>query len=102
MKYIFNNFILSANFVKVSTLNKVLLGLIMYALVSCQNNEQLKLTSDERFRVDTTVSSQFVQISTDLEKWCKDSTPILRERFIDSLVIVREQEVLKQIPVQSF
>jgi hypothetical protein len=90
------------NFVKISSFIKVVLCLLMYALASCENKEPLKLTSDERFRVDTSVSTQFSKISTDLEKWCKDSTPILRQRFVDSLVIVREQEVLKQIPVQSF
>ncbi len=94
--------ILTHNFVKVLNFNKVVLLLILYAFTSCKNNEPLKLTSDERFRVDTSVSTQFVKISADIDKWCKDSTPILRQKFIDSLVIVREQEVLKQIPVQSF
>jgi hypothetical protein len=38
-----------------------------------------------------------------LDSLCKDSTPIWRQRAVDSLLYLREQEILRQtqsIPVQ--
>jgi hypothetical protein len=68
----------------------------IYLLSSCDTEGGVKLTSDDRYRVDTLVSRQTSDISSELDKWCKDSTPIYRQHFVDSLVIVREQEILKQ------
>ena len=38
-------------------------------------------------------------MAAEIDKLCKDSTPIFRQHFIDSLLIVREQEILKQTSV---
>lgn len=63
---------------------------------NCNTEGVVKLTSDDRFRIDTLSNRQNNILNPELDKWCKDSTPIYRQHFVDSLVIVREQEILKQ------
>jgi hypothetical protein len=68
---------------------------VIYLFSSC-HTEGVKLTPDDRFRIDTLSSSKTSAMASDLDKWCKDSTPVYRQHFVDSLVLVREQEILKQ------
>jgi hypothetical protein len=62
----------------------------------CQNSE-LILTKDERTIIDTTSSSQISKLSKDFDTWCKDSTPVIRQKFIDSLLTVRQIEINKRL-----
>jgi hypothetical protein len=63
---------------------------------SCHTEGGVKLTADDRYRIDTLSNRQVTFLTSDLDKWCKDSTPIFRQHFVDSLVLVREQDILKQ------
>lgn len=75
----------------------LLFALTLLLFSSCSTEGVVKLTSDDRFRIDTLSSRQTSELASQMDKWCKDSTPIYRQHFVDSLVIVREQEILKQI-----
>ncbi len=76
--------------------NIFLLALSFLLFPSCHTEGVVKLTSDDRFRIDTLSSRQTMVLASEMDKWCKDSTPFYQQRFVDSLVIVREQEILKQ------
>ena len=76
--------------------NIFLLALSFLLFSHCHTEGVVKLTSDDRFRIDTLSSRQTAELASEMDKWCKDSTPFYRQRFVDSLVIVREQEILKQ------
>jgi hypothetical protein len=71
-------------------------ALSVWVFLGCNTEGGVKLTPDDRYRIDTLTSRKTSELSASLEAWCKDSTPIFRQHFIDSLVIVREQEILKQ------
>ena len=68
--------------------------------VSSCDTEGVKLSRDDRYRIDTLTSRQTIELSANLDKICKDSSPIYKQHFIDSLLVVREQEILKQTPPQ--
>lgn len=74
------------------------LGVCFLSFSSC-DTEGVKLSRDDRFRIDTTTNRKTVEMAAEIDKLCKDSTPIFRQHFIDSLLIVREQEILKQTSV---
>jgi hypothetical protein len=46
--------------------------------------------------IDTLSSRKISQLSVEMDKWCRDSAPIIKQKMIDSLMLVREQEILKQ------
>jgi hypothetical protein len=71
-------------------------SLSVWMFSSCNTEGGVKLTPDDRYRIDTLTSRQMAALSTELDTWCKDSTPVFKQHFVDSLVIVREQEILKQ------
>jgi hypothetical protein len=58
--------------------------------------EAVKLTRDDRDAIDTIVQRNIIQITPELDKYCRDSAPILRKFYMDSLLIVRQQEILQQ------
>jgi hypothetical protein len=63
--------------------------------------DAVKLTRDDREMIDTLSQKEIVRITPELERYCRDSSPILRKHYVDSLLIVREQEILqKTVPVQ--
>ena len=63
--------------------------------------EAVKLTRDDRERIDTLSQKEIVRITPELDRYCRDSASILRQHYIDSLLIVREQEILqKTVPIQ--
>jgi hypothetical protein len=63
--------------------------------------EAVKLTRADRDMIDTLVQKQVTQITPELDRYCRDSSPILRKKYVDSLLLVRQQEILQQsIPVR--
>ncbi len=64
---------------------------------ACDTEGGVSLSADERFRIDTTSNQQIRLISLKMDTFCRDSTPVFRQRFVDSLMVVREQEILKQM-----
>jgi hypothetical protein len=63
--------------------------------------EAVKLTRADRDAIDTLVQKQVVQITPELDRYCRDSSPILRKKYVDSLLLVRQQEILQQsVPVR--
>ena len=85
---------------KISFFTACFLGFFFSILpfTSC-NTEGVKLSRDDRYRIDTLTSRQTNELSSALDKICRDSTPMFRQHFVDSLLIVREQEILKQTPI---
>ncbi len=78
----------------------VLLAFALFLPTACKQ-EAVKLTRDDRERIDTLSQKEIVRITPELDGYCRDSAPILRKRYVDSLLIVREQEILqKMVPVQ--
>ncbi len=64
-------------------------------------DEAVKLNRDDRDRIDTLAQKEIVRITPELDRYCRDSAAILRKHYVDSLLIVREQEILqKSVPVQ--
>jgi hypothetical protein len=63
--------------------------------------EAVKLNRDDREMIDTLAQKEIVRITPELDRYCRDSAAILRKHYVDSLLIVREQEILqKSVPVQ--
>ena len=77
--------------------------LVVTALIACNTEGVIKLNTDDRTMIDTLSSRKISQLSVEMDKWCRDSAPLLKQKMIDSLMLVREQEILKQtqlLPVQ--
>ena len=64
--------------------------------VELKNTEGVKLNADDRVAIDTISGNAIKSLTPELEKQCKDSADVLRKRLVDSLVIVREQEIMMQ------
>ena len=63
--------------------------------------EGIKLTRADRDAIDTIVQKNIVQITPELDRYCRDSAPILRKYYVDSLLLVRQREIQQQaVPVQ--
>ncbi len=78
----------------------VLLAIALSLPTACKQ-EAVKLTRDDREMIDTLSQKEIVRITPELDRYCRDSAPILRKHYADSLFIVREQEILqKMVPVQ--
>ena len=76
------------------------LGVLAILPSSCKE-EGVKLTRADRDGIDTIVQKKIVQITPELDGYCRDSAPILRKYYMDSLLIVRQQEIQQQsVPVQ--
>jgi hypothetical protein len=76
--------------------------LVVIALTAC-NTGGVKLNTDDRNMIDTLSLRKISLLSVEMDKWCIDSAPILKQKMIDSLMLVREQEILRQsqsLPVQ--
>jgi predicted small lipoprotein YifL len=77
--------------------------LLISALTACNTEGPIKLNTDDRNMIDTLSSRKISLLSLEMDQWCRDSAPILKQRIIDSLMFVREQEILKQtqpLPMQ--
>jgi hypothetical protein len=74
---------------------------IFAALPTACQEEGVKLTRADRDGIDTVVQKQIVQITPELDRYCRDSAAFLRKYYIDSLLIVRQQEIQQQaVPIQ--
>ena len=72
----------------------------LFLFTSCKD-EGVKLTADDRVAIDTLSVNAIKSVTPELEKQCKDSADVLRKRLVDSLIIVREQEIMMQaVPIQ--
>jgi hypothetical protein len=77
--------------------------LLVTALIACNTEGAIKLNTDDRTKIDTLSSRQISMLSVEMDQWCRDSAPILKQKMIDSLMLVREQEIMKQtqpLPIQ--
>jgi hypothetical protein len=70
--------------------------LFFSALTACNTGGPIKLNTDDRDMIDTISANKISALSADMDQWCRDSAPILKQKIIDSLMLVREQEILKQ------
>jgi hypothetical protein len=67
----------------------------IYALAAC-DTEGVKLNRGDREHIDTTSSKIIYAMSKQMDSLCLDSTPIWRQRAVDSLLQVREREIMMQ------
>jgi hypothetical protein len=77
-------------------------SLAIFAILptTCQE-EGVKLTRADRDGIDTITQKQIVQIMPEIDRYCRDSAAILRKYYMDSLLIVRQQEIQQQsVPFQ--
>ena len=49
-----------------------------------------------RRRIDTTTARQINALAVQLDAFCRDSSAVLIQRAADSMLAVRQQEVLKK------
>jgi hypothetical protein len=78
----------------------ILLAIAIILPTACKE-EAVKLTRDDRDVIDTIVQKNIRDITPELDRYCRDSAPILRKYYTDSLLKVREQEILQQsVPIQ--
>jgi hypothetical protein len=71
--------------------------------IACNTEGAIKLNTDDRTKIDTLSAKQISMLSVEMDQWCRDSAPILKQKMIDSLMLVREQEIIRQsqpLPVQ--
>ncbi len=68
-------------------------------LVQCGEANAPKIDANMRTQIDTTVSKQMSTLARDLDAYCRDSSAALVDRLRDSLITVREQEILRVLPV---
>jgi hypothetical protein len=76
------------------------LCLLLFALcpllfTSC-GNQDVKLNGNDRVSIDTLSSNAIKTLTIEMDKQCKDSSDVLRKRLVDSLVVVREREIMMQ------
>ena len=63
--------------------------------------DAVKLTRADRDAIDTIVQKNVAQIMPELDSYCRDSSPILRKFYVDSLLLVRQREIQQQaVPIQ--
>jgi hypothetical protein len=80
----------------------ILLSLAVFAVLPTACKEEgVKLTRADRDGIDTIAQKQIVQIMPEIDRYCRDSAAVLRKYYMDSLLIVRQQEIQQQtVPVQ--
>ena len=71
-------------------------GLMLFLPIFGCNTEGGKLTREDRIMIDTISSRQIVQVSVELDKWFKDSSEILVKKGVDSLMVLRQQEIINE------
>ncbi|MDZ7880056.1 MAG: hypothetical protein U5L45_20430 [Saprospiraceae bacterium] len=80
----------------------IALSLSVFAVLPTACTEEgVKLTRADRDGIDTIVQTNIAQITPELDRYCRDSSAILRKYYMDSLLIVRQQEIQQQaVPIQ--
>lgn len=76
--------------------NRSLPFVLCLLLLTACNTEGVKLNVDDRVAIDTLSANAIKRLTVELDKQCKDSANVLRKRLVDSLVAVREQEIMMQ------
>ncbi len=71
------------------------LALCLLLFAACQT-EAVKLNGDDRVAIDTLSGNAIKKLTVELDKQCKDSSDMLRKYLVDSLVAVRQQEIMMQ------
>jgi peroxiredoxin family protein len=69
--------------------------LVFYGLTACQS-DAVKLNRGDRERIDTTANKLSYDRAKFLDSLCQDSTPVWQQRAIDSLLQIREREIMMQ------
>ena len=72
---------------------QIALCLLLFA--SC-GEKGVKLNADDRLAIDTLSANAIKTLAVELDKNCKDSADVLRKQLVDSLVAVREREIIMQ------
>ncbi|MBL7817389.1 MAG: hypothetical protein JNL70_20450 [Saprospiraceae bacterium] len=62
---------------------------------SCEE-ETVKLTANDRVAIDTLSTNAINKLTLELDKQCQDKADSLRKFLVDSLVAVREREIIMQ------
>jgi hypothetical protein len=73
--------------------------LILFAIFfewGCNSDQTIKIDSAMRRRIDTTTSRQINSLSIQLDAFCRDSSTVFIQRAADSMLAVRQQELLKK------
>jgi hypothetical protein len=74
---------------------------VFVVLPTACEEEAVKLTRADRDAVDTIVRKNIAQITPELDRYCRDSAAILRQHYVDSLLVVRQREIQQQaLPIQ--
>lgn len=81
-----------SNFIRFCAL---LLAFAPLFFTSC-GEQDVKLNANDRVAIDTLSASAIAKLTPELDKRCKDSSDALRKRLVDSLVVVREREIMTQ------
>jgi hypothetical protein len=77
--------------------------LVLTALIACNTEGAIKLNTDDRNKIDTISARQISLLSVEMDQWCRDSATLMKQKMIDSLMLVREQEIMRQtqpLPVE--
>jgi hypothetical protein len=74
---------------------KLLLLLLLFEL-GCNSDNSIKIDASMRRRIDTSTSRQINLLTVQLDAFCRDSSAVLIQRAADSMLAVRQQEVLKK------
>ncbi len=83
--------------------NLVILLPILYFATSCNPNEKVELTKEEKFEAHNTVLNRTPKLLDSLDKECKTNFVSNRQHFIDSILKVRLEKMQAKIsttPVQ--
>ena len=73
----------------------LLFSFFIFHFAAC-DTEGVKLNGNDRVAVDTLSSSAIAKLTPILDKQCRDSSDVLRKKLVDSLVILREREIIMQ------
>lgn len=71
------------------------IALCLLFITSC-GEKGVKLNADDRLAIDTLSANAIKTLAVELDKNCKDSADVLRKQLVDSLVAVREREIIMQ------
>jgi hypothetical protein len=71
------------------------LAFCLLLFAACQT-EGVKLNVDDRVAIDTLSANAIKTLTIELDKQCRDSSDAIRKHLVDSLVAIREQEIMMQ------
>ena len=70
---------------------------VFFILVSCNSNEKVELTKDEKAEAHTTVLNRTPKLLDSLDKECAQNFVSNRQHFIDSLFKVRLEKIQSKV-----